>query len=392
MGAGHFFNRIKQFGRVTTRFEKHASNYPAKAKWEALARKEGRPIVGNRFTVAAIAVIAFANVAQAEYRGPIIDAHSQFGCEINAGEIRGVIERIGVAHTLIAARGCQSEDPLESQQRVLELVKSLKGRASLLISTKLGGMGRGGLEFAEKGLDALYRADKRYFEKSVGFAEILVQHAPHDTALLRYDGLDLDLKSYRVEKAIELVKDQGVPVVLHLELNDFEARSAKLIRQLNDLATANPDANFVLIHMAQANASEARDLIERHKNIYFLTTTADALAATGTEALRRKGHKAQTGWVNLFNEPPKGAPYQGWLRDYLPQMRWRDDWKMLIEAHPDRFVFAMENVFGPHWTRRYPFSLKIWRRALSQLSGRTARMVACANAKRLWRLNVDCDR
>ena len=168
-------------------------------------------MVGNRFTISAIAVIAFANVARAEYRGPIIDAHSQFGCEIDAGEIMGVIEGIGVAHTLISARGCQKEEPLESQQRVLELVESLKGRASLLISTKMAGMADGGREFDQKGLDALYRADQSFFGKSAGFAEILVQHAPQDTALLRYDGLDLDLKSYRVEKAIELSKVGGYP-------------------------------------------------------------------------------------------------------------------------------------------------------------------------------------
>ena len=125
-------------------------------------------------------------------------------------------------------------------------------------------------------------------------------------------------------------------------------------------------------------------------NIHFMTSSADALAAFAVAQARGAKHKAQVGWVNLFTDPPKPTPYKDWLADYLPAMRWDDDWKKLIEAHPERFVFAVENVFGPHWAKRYPVKLKIWRRAFSLLSENAARMVACANAKRLWKLEVAC--
>jgi len=324
------------------------------------------------------------------WRGTIIDAHSQFGCEISAAEISAIIGRHGVAHTLLSARGCYREDPLESQLRVLKLVADLKGLASFLISTKLADMGLAGGYSAARGLEALFRADETYFGKAVGFAEILVQHAPHDTPNLRYEGLSLDLESNRIKKSIALALGRKVPVILHLELNDFEDQSAKILGQLKDLLDRNPDGDFVLIHMAQSSVSEARELIENYKNIHFLTTAADAIAAAGIETLRRKKHTAQVGWINMFNDPPKGAPYRGWLADYLPTLKWRDEWKRLIEAHPDRFIFAMDNVFGSQWKKVYGLRLKIWRKALSQLPEETAREVGCANAERLWKLNVEC--
>jgi len=188
-----------------------------------------------------------------------------------------------------------------------------------------------------------------------------------------------------------LVLGRKVPVILHLELNDSEGQSAKILEQLKDLLKRNPSGNFILIHMAQASVSEARDLIENHENIHFLTSTADAQTAVGKEINRRKGYIAQIGWINLFNDPPKGAPYKGWFRDYLSTMKWRAEWRTLIESYPDRFIFAMDNVYESHWKKQYYSSkLQLWREALSQLSEETARKVACANANRLWRLNVKC--
>lgn len=340
--------------------------------------------------VAALALVAAAVPAEAQYSGPIVDAHSQFGCEISAANVRRAIEKNGVAHTLLSARGCSGEEALDSHRRALKLVRSLNGQASLLISTKLAGMSLSGSEHGKKGLLELSRADKQLFDDSVGFAEILVQHAPHDTRQLRYQGLNLDLKSERIHEAVSLAMGRNVPVILHLELNDYEEQSSGIMKQLGSLLSENPGHDFVLIHMGQATPPEARALIEDHVNIHFMPTTADPLAAFAVAQARKGKHKAQAGWVNLFNAPPERAPYKGWLADYLPAMKWRTDWKNLIEAHPDRFVFAMDNVFGPHWTKRYPVKLKIWREALSLLSERTARMLACANAKRLWKLDVVC--
>ena len=340
--------------------------------------------------VAALIAVALTGAAKAQYVGPIVDAHSQFGCEISASRIRQAIDGSGIAHTLLSARGCRGEEAIASHRRVLKLVQSLPARASFLISTKLAGMSQSGTENGKKGLVELSRANKQLFDVSVGFAEILVQHAPHETKQLRFDGLHLDLKSARIQDAMSLAIDRKVPLILHLELNDNESQSSEILEQLKHVLSENPQHDVVLIHMAQATPAEARSLIESHGNIHFMTSTADALAAFAVAQARSGKHKAQVGWVNLFSDPPKSTPYKGWLADYLPAMRWDDDWKQLIEAHPERFVFAVENVFGPHWTKRYSVKLKIWRKAFSMLSEKAARMVACGNAQRLWKLDVAC--
>ena len=346
--------------------------------------------MARHLVLAALILFTLAGAAKAQYKGVIIDAHSQFGCEISASRVRQAIVGNGIAHTLLSARGCRGEEALTSHRRVLKLVQSLEGRASFLISTKLAGMSQSGAESGKKGSLELSRANKQLFEASVGFAEVLVQHAPHETKQLRFDGLHLDLKSTRIQDAMSLAIDRKVPLILHLELNDNEAQSSQILEQLRHVLSENPQHDVVLIHMAQATPEEARSLIESHGNIHFMTSTAGALAAFAVARARSGKHKAQAGWVNLLADPPKPNPYNGWLADYLPTMKWNDDWKKLIEAHPERFVFAVENVFGSHGTRRYPVKLKIWRTAFSLLSEKAAKTVACANAKRLWKLDVAC--
>ncbi len=290
----------------------------------------------------------------------------------------------------IPARGCHTETGVESQKRVLDLVDSLRPRAGFLVSAKLAGMSKAADKAAEKGLASLHQAEGRYFARSSGFAEIIVRHAPHYTRNLEFAGANFELGSHRIERAIALGLSRRVPVVLHVELNDNARASQRILRQLKALAAAHPKADFLLMHMGQASLAEAADLIAAHANIHFVISHADALMVASLHSRRRSGEMAQTRSVNLFNDPPKLAPYHGWLGEYLGTMQWRPGWKALIEAHPERFVFALDRVFGRHWTKRGKNTLKIWRQALALLTPSTAAKLACANVKRLWRLGVIC--
>ncbi len=258
-----------------------------------------------------------------------------------------------------------------------------------MISVKLAGISKAPDNAGDKGLAPLNRADGRLFAKSSGFAEIIVQHAPHDTRHLKFAGADFELNSHRIERAIALGLRRRVSVVLHVELIDNGRASRRILAQLKALAAAHPKAEFLLMHMAQASLGQARGLIAVHTNILFVTSSADALTAASISSRPRSGQVAQVGWINMFNDPPTLAPYHGWLPEYLSNMQWQPGWKALIEAHPTRFVFAMDRVFGHHWTKRGKNTLKIWRKALAQLSP-AAGKVACANAKRLWRLRLNC--
>jgi hypothetical protein len=62
------------------------------------------------------------------------------------------------------------------------------------------------------------------------------------------------------------------------------------------MANANPDSNFLLIHMAQADFSEAEFIIQNTHNVHFITSHADKRMQK-----RKRTGRSQTGWINIFN-------------------------------------------------------------------------------------------
>ena len=54
-------------------------------------------------------------------------------------------------------------------------------------------------------------------------------------------------------------------------------------------------------------------------------------------------------------------------------------------AHPDRFVFALDNVWPEHWEEFYLEQMKYWRNALADLPADVAHAIAHGNAERLWK-------
>ena len=333
------------------------------------------------------------STAENYWTGTIIDAHSQYGCKTDGEDIIYAIKTFGVNKTLLSARGgCNwNETPTESQLRVLNLVKDLGEKGEFLISSKLGGLGHPGIENEVSGLQWLAIAEKIFNKDAVGYGEIIVQHADHFHEELIRNGLQSNLKSSRINKAISIILNRNKPIILHLELNDSEENSVKILSQLRYILRKYPKQNFVLIHMAQSTVVEARELIEQFENIYFLTSHANVLNSIGKIKRQRIGEVTQVGWINLFTRLQENAPYKGWFKEYLSGMDWKRKWKELFEQYPERFVFAMDNVFIKHWrAKRYKRLMKIWRKAFSQLSKDTAMKVACENANRLWSLNFTC--
>ena len=87
---------------------------------------------------------------------------------------------------------------------------------------------------------------------------------------------------------------------MHVELNDYESDSKRILEQLVSLSEEYPDSNFLLTHMGQIDFSEAEFLIKKTKNIHFLTSHSDYTK----KKLRKLEGKAQTGWINLFKKTP----------------------------------------------------------------------------------------
>ena len=199
-----------------------------------------------------------------------------------------------------------------------------------------------------------------------------MQHAPHDHEKLKYAGINLDLKSYRIKKAIDIVFKDDVPIILHVELNDYEEDSKKILDQLVEIGNEHPNKIFLLMHMAQIEFKEAKFILKNTKNVHFITSHSDPYRAKNEK--RKRLGKAQTGWITLFNK-----------KDNL-----KNKWKTLMNENPHRFVFAIDNVFDHHWKKNYKQRVYFWRKALASLNENTASLIACGNANAYFKLKIQC--
>lgn len=303
---------------------------------------------------------------------PMIDAHSQVDCNVGKDLVLGQLDKLRISRVLVSIRGCKGWRSEDLEARTLQWSGDHPDRISALLSTKVDGWSFNELDPA--GLAAFDRRAGR--DGFVGMGEVLVQHAAHDHAQLKYPELALALDDPRVARAIAVARARKWPVTLHVELNDNEESSRRTLDDLHRLLERHPDTPFLLIHMGQASPQEARALLERHRNIHFLTSHADDLAAFSIKGKSSEG-TSQSGWINLFegnchlNECPSG---------------WNREWLELVTRFPTRFVLAFDNVFPKHWEKRFEIRVGIWRRALAMLPPDVAHALAHRNAERLWRL------
>jgi|TARA_B110000208_G_C11703413_1_gene406684 hypothetical protein len=301
------------------------------------------------------------------YDGTLIDAHSQKGKLISVEQLSEKINKTDVDFTLLSFR----LKPSKIKTELLEIKQLTGNKVRYLIPTKL-------FKFTQKTANSskvvtrlrnLIKTTKQNDMDYVGFGEIIVQHAPHDHKRLKYDGINLDLNSKRISEAIDIVLKDNKPVILHVELNDYETDSKKILNQLVTLSNKNPNNNFLLMHMAQIEFSEAEFIIKNTKNIHFMTSHAD-----NERRLQMKKKKGQQGWINLFDKDDK------------LQKKWID----LMNENPKRFVFALDNVWDYQWLRGYKKRVSMWRAALASLDKKSSILIACGNANEYFNLGIKC--
>ena len=301
------------------------------------------------------------------YDGTLIDAHSQKGKLISVEQLSEKINKTDVDFTLLSFR----LKPSKIKTELLEIKQLTGNKVRYLIPTKL-------FKFTQKTANSsmvvtrlrnLIKTTKQNDMDYVGFGEIIVQHAPHDHKRLKYDGINLDLNSKRISEAIDIVLKDNKPVILHVELNDYETDSKKILNQLVTLSNKNPNNNFLLMHMAQIEFSEAEFIIKNTKNIHFMTSHAD-----NEKRLQMKQKKGQQGWINLFDKDDK------------LQKKWID----LMNENPKRFVFALDNVWDYQWLRGYKKRVSMWRAALASLDKKSSILIACGNANEYFNLGIKC--
>jgi predicted TIM-barrel fold metal-dependent hydrolase len=288
---------------------------------------------------------AFFVPAQATERPPLyfIDAHSQVDHEVLLELVIRRMDEAGVYRTILSTRGRRPPEDVaafaeRNPDRIVPAVRT-KGRAYQTgqgYFTELENQVRGGR----------FRA----------MAEVLLYHARKDSRALE---VTVEIGDRRVEAALAAALANKWPFVPHIEfaaLRDDGRR--RFMDGLERMLAAHPKHPFALIHMGQLTAPEVRRLIETHRNVHFLTSHASP---------RVLGSKQP--WINMFS----GDELAG-------------EWRELITTYPERFVFAIDNVWAKHWQDEYLAEVARWRKAIGALPAATAHAVAHGNAERLWRL------
>lgn len=188
-------------------------------------------------------------------------------------------------------------------------------------------------------------------------AEVLMYHA-------RKGNKAPEVRAYpddeRVRFALAAASEHGWPFVAHIEFASLSSSEReRFMGGLEALLKEHPELPVLLNHMGQLQPPEAARLIKAYSNFHLLT-------AHTTTVITRESSEP---WTQMFDG------------DHL-----KVAWKELIEAYPDRFVFALDNVWYQHWDTFYLDQIRQWRKALAEVPSSVANAVAHGNAERLWRL------
>ena len=274
-----------------------------------------------------------------------IDAHSQVDDEVVPLQmVISIMKQGGVSHTILSARGKLKDKSL------LAFASQYPAQITPALRTK----GR----HYEAGSSKYYEMLERKVDSGrfSAMTEILLYHAQKGDKAPEFVIYPED-KQVRV--ALKHAVDNGWPFVIHIEFGSLGHEKKRFMASLETMLDQFPEHPFVLTHMGQLKVSECRRLVENHKNIHFHT------GWTNPAAVRRSNQP----WVNLF----KGTSLE-------------PEWRQLFIQFPERFVFALDNVFAKHWTDFYFEQMKYWKKALAELPEETAHLIAHGNAERLWHI------
>jgi predicted TIM-barrel fold metal-dependent hydrolase len=279
-----------------------------------------------------------------------IDAHSQIDNRVDVKTVIQILERGGVKRTILSSTLGASQD------EVRRLARQDPGRIIPAVRTK-GYMTNRPLERYRTILNDQIR-DPAYG----AMAEVLVWHAAKAAVggTVQMSETNIALDDPRVQLALDGAIRRHWPFIVHIEFASAGAARDPLMARLDTMLNSHPAEPFVLIHLAQLDAPSVRAMIDRHSNVYLMTSTSNPIAA-------RRGNQP---WTNMFAK-----------QEIAPE--WRD----LLLEHPDRFILAFDNVVAENWGQSYLNQIALWQAALMQLPEEVALAIAHRNAERLWHLD-----
>jgi hypothetical protein len=157
-----------------------------------------------------------------------------------------------------------------------------------------------------------------------------------------------------------IAKREGRPVPMHMQ---FHRES---VAELSQLLQDHPDGQVLLSHCGKdTRAADVRAMLDKHPNLFCDLSYRGAPLA-----------------VNESRRDPARLIF--WGPGLLQAAGMKDDWRQLIEDHPDRFMVGIDDVHS--WDIYDQTVAAIRQGVLAQLSPATAEKVAWRNAVRLFRL------
>jgi len=302
-----------------------------------------------RIAIAVILTVLTPNLATSAEMDDLyfVDAHSQLARGVDIKTIMPLMDQAGVWHTILSAYSDRSPQEVaffadEHPQRLTAAIRS-KGKDFRNNSQRFPKLLN--LQLKNPTFRALAESMLFHARKANKPAEIVVKARSPQNQLL-----------------IDLAKALHTPFVAHYEFGGARADKARYIREFEVMVDSNKKVPFVLIHMGQLKADEARLLIKAHPNVYFMMSHSNPLSI---------GKNTDQPWVNLFKNE-KLAP----------------QWEALALEYPDRFILAFDSIGPKNWGKFYLDQAKLWRTALKQLPNDVAQALAHGNAERLWNLPV----
>ncbi|MEA3405772.1 MAG: amidohydrolase family protein [Pseudomonadota bacterium] len=275
-----------------------------------------------------------------------IDAHSQVDHKVvPISKVKILMQKAGVRHTFLSARG---------KLKAKTLLNFAEDNPGLIIPA-----------VRSKG-DPYHTSSLKYYEilkKQVAspqynaMAEVLLYHAQKGK---KAPEVSVYPDDKRVQTALNYAIKKGWPFVVHIEFASLKGKKRKkFMRAFKQLLDQHPNHPFVLTHMGQLTKDRALRLINNHKNVYFHTGWSNPAAV----------ESSNQPWTNVF---------QG---DQLAP-----EWKTLFIQYPDRFIFALDNVFADHWGDFYQQQMNYWKKGLAELPEEVSHLIAHGNAERLWKV------
>lgn len=283
-----------------------------------------------------------------------VDAHSQMDGLVDEARILSLMQRGGIHRTLLSAQKGRS------WQEIANFSVRYPEQITAAAVVKGGGYHGGDSpqsEFINRMNEEANSADIN------AMAEVLVQH----DGLGIYYNIEVPLNDKLVQLALAKAKQRQWPFIIHIEFAGLsEPKKTSYLQQLDALLTLHPNHPFALIHMGLLQASEVRPLLEKHPNLFFLTSATNSLF---TEAKPRDGSAGKP-FVNIFNGPA-----------------FKPEWRQLFIDYSEHFIFALDCANNMHWVEKpYLTQMRRWWSAMQTLPPNVAASIAHANAERLWRL------